>query len=141
MLGEVAHTRDIEPDAEFFGGLIRQAGVAAGVVETAVGAPAVAAFVLGVGVVVHFADRAADAVERAEKAPRAEGLAGGELEFAVGRTAFEAGSNGIVYRSVRAPEGECIVCFRPKLVKNVRQGAHFEYRWSGSPEPKVRQLP
>jgi hypothetical protein len=59
---------------------------------------------------------------------------------AFGRTVFESGSSGIVYRSVRAPSGECIVCFRPKLVKNVRQGAHFEYRWSGSPEPKVRQL-
>jgi len=60
---------------------------------------------------------------------------------AFGRTMFESGSNGIVYRSVRASSGECIVCFRPKLVKSVRQGAHFEYRWSGSPEPKVRQLP
>ena len=60
---------------------------------------------------------------------------------AFGRTMFESGSNGIVYRSVRDPRGECIVCFRPKLVKSVRQGAHFEYRWSGSPEPKVRQLP
>lgn len=60
---------------------------------------------------------------------------------AFGRTAFEGGSNGIAYRSVRAPGGECIVCFRPKLVKNVRQSAHFEYRWSGLPEPKVRQLP
>ncbi len=60
---------------------------------------------------------------------------------AFGRALFEDGSNGIVYRSVRDPRGECIVCFRPKLVKSVRQGAHFEYRWSGSPEPKVRQLP
>lgn len=51
------------------------------------------------------------------------------------------GANGIVYPSVRHAGGECLACFRPKLVHNVRQGAHFEYRWSGRPTPSVRQLP
>ena len=60
---------------------------------------------------------------------------------AFARALFQGGSNGIVYRSVRSLAGECIVCFRPKLVKSVRQGAHFEYRWGGSPDPSVRQLP
>ncbi|MES1258261.1 MAG: RES family NAD+ phosphorylase [Acidobacteriota bacterium] len=56
------------------------------------------------------------------------------------RNLFEAGSNGIVYRSVRHAGGECIACFRPRLVSNVRPDAHFEYRWEGTPTPVVRQL-
>ena len=50
------------------------------------------------------------------------------------------GSNGVVYRSVRHRGGECVACFRPALVQNVRTGAHFEYRWEGSPEPIVTEL-
>jgi hypothetical protein len=50
------------------------------------------------------------------------------------------GSNGVIYRSVRHCGGNCIACFRPRLVSNVRTGAHYEYRWEGSPEPKVREL-
>jgi hypothetical protein len=53
---------------------------------------------------------------------------------------LDAGSNGIVYRSVRDASGECLVCFRPRLVRNVRAGAHYEFRWSGSPEPAIRRL-
>ncbi len=60
---------------------------------------------------------------------------------ALGRNLLEAGSNGIVYRSVRDPGGECIACFRPALVKNVRAGGHYEYAWSGRPEPAVRRIP
>jgi hypothetical protein len=50
------------------------------------------------------------------------------------------GSHGIVYRSVRHPGGECVACFRPRLVKNVRIGGHYEYRWPGSPRPEVRRV-
>jgi RES domain-containing protein len=49
-------------------------------------------------------------------------------------------SNGVIYRSVRRAGGECIACFRPKLVLNVRPAAHFEYVWDGRPRPIVRQL-
>jgi hypothetical protein len=35
---------------------------------------------------------------------------------------LEAGSLGVVYPSVRKPEGTCLACFRPALVTNVRQG-------------------
>jgi RES domain-containing protein len=35
---------------------------------------------------------------------------------------LSAGSAGIVYPSVRRREGTCLVCFRPALVTNVRQG-------------------
>jgi hypothetical protein len=58
----------------------------------------------------------------------------------IGRELLDAGSNGIVYRSVRHPGGECIACFRPPLVKNVRVGGHYELRWEGRPEPVVRKL-
>jgi len=37
-------------------------------------------------------------------------------------------SNGIVYPSVRHQGGTCIVCFRPTLVYNVRQGKRLEFR-------------
>jgi hypothetical protein len=57
----------------------------------------------------------------------------------LGRRLLDAGSNGIVYRSVRHP-GECLACFRPALVRNVRAGGHYEFRWEGSPEPRVRVL-
>ncbi|MPY87112.1 MAG: RES domain-containing protein [Luteitalea sp.] len=50
------------------------------------------------------------------------------------------GSNGIVYRSVRDDGSTCLACFRPRLVLNVRQGAHFEYVWEGFPKPRIRRL-
>jgi RES domain-containing protein len=56
------------------------------------------------------------------------------------RGLLSSGANGIVYRSVRDPRGECIACFRPKLVKNVRIGHHFEYRWNGNRTPGIRRL-
>jgi len=58
----------------------------------------------------------------------------------LGRELLEMGSNGLIYRSVRHDGGYCIACFRPKLVANVRQGDHFEYRWTGGREPVVRKL-
>jgi hypothetical protein len=60
---------------------------------------------------------------------------------AFARGLLDSGANGIVYRSVRDPRGECLACFRPKLVKNVRVGSHFEYRWNGSRTPAIRRLP
>jgi hypothetical protein len=51
-----------------------------------------------------------------------------------------AGSNGLVYRSVRHEGGECIACFRPPLVLNVRVAAHYEYRWEGQLTPSVLRL-
>ena len=55
-------------------------------------------------------------------------------------TVLESGGNGIVYRSVRHRGGQCRACFRPVLVRNVRVGGHYEFRWSGTPEPSVRKL-
>lgn len=56
------------------------------------------------------------------------------------RGLFEQGSHGIVYDSVRHQGGECLACFRPRLVKRVRVAAHYEYAWSGTPEPRVRRI-
>jgi hypothetical protein len=53
---------------------------------------------------------------------------------------LENGSNGILYRSVRRLGGECIACFKPALVKDVHQSAHFELIWEGTPKPRIRQL-
>jgi len=58
----------------------------------------------------------------------------------LGRSLLDVGSSGIVYRSVRHPGGECLACFRPRLVKNVRVGGHYEFRWEGRPDPVVRKL-
>ena len=53
---------------------------------------------------------------------------------------LDAGANGVLYRSVRHPGGECVACFRPKLVLNVRMGPHFEYRWKGERAPAIARL-
>jgi hypothetical protein len=59
---------------------------------------------------------------------------------ALARELLEAGANGIVYPSVRDRGGTCLACFRPRLVKNVKQGAFYEYRWAGVREPAIRGL-
>lgn len=41
------------------------------------------------------------------------------------------GSNGLLYRSVRYPEGECIAAFKPKAVTIPKQGPHLKYFWDG----------
>lgn len=46
------------------------------------------------------------------------------------RDLLDAGSNGLVYRSVRRPGGVCLACFRPQQVTAVRVGGHFEYRFA-----------
>ncbi|HYU47180.1 MAG TPA: RES family NAD+ phosphorylase [Terriglobales bacterium] len=49
------------------------------------------------------------------------------------------GSAGIVYPSVRHPGGDCIACFRPALVGNVRQGERITFTFQdASHPPKVR---
>lgn len=50
---------------------------------------------------------------------------------------LEAGSLGVIYPSVRKPDGTCLACFRPALVSNVRRGSAFVFRWDGKPEPIV----
>lgn len=50
-------------------------------------------------------------------------------EFA--RELRDAGSNGIVYQSVRDAGGECVAVFRPRLLSNCRQERHLCYMWDG----------
>lgn len=59
---------------------------------------------------------------------------------AFARQLLQGGSNGIVYRSVRHASGECLACFRPALVRNVRAGGHYEFSWHGHPDPMIRRL-
>lgn len=42
------------------------------------------------------------------------------------------GSNGLVYQSVRCPEGKCIAAFWPDVVGLPRPGRRFSYYWDGS---------
>lgn len=43
-----------------------------------------------------------------------------------------AGSNGIVYRSVRHAGGTCLAVLRPKAIAIPRQSAHLRYRFDGA---------
>lgn len=63
-----------------------------------------------------------------------------EASQAMARSLLRAESNGVVFRSVRYSGVECIACFRPKLVLNVRPGAYFEFRWEGTRTPFVIPL-
>jgi len=54
---------------------------------------------------------------------------------------FEAGSLGVVYPSVRAPDGTCLACFRPAVVGNVRRHHTYRFTWSGSPIPVIEIVP
>ena len=46
-------------------------------------------------------------------------------------------SNGIIYASIRHAGGTCLVCFRPDLVQNLRQGGIWRLEWQGAPTPTV----
>ena len=50
----------------------------------------------------------------------------------LGRALRAAGSNGVVYPSVRDPDGECIGAFRPRAVAIPIQGPHLRYHWNGA---------
>lgn len=50
---------------------------------------------------------------------------------------LDAGSLGVVYRSVRHAGGTCLACFRPALVTNVRRGGTWRFTWTGGPEPAI----
>lgn len=43
----------------------------------------------------------------------------------------EAGSHGLLYRSVRHPKGECVAAFRPRAMGLPWQGPHLRYVWNG----------
>lgn len=44
----------------------------------------------------------------------------------------QADSEGIVFDSVRQPQGQCAALFYPDLVAPARQGPHLYYHWNGT---------
>lgn len=52
----------------------------------------------------------------------------------------EAGSNGIVYDSVRHPGGECVAAFQPDVVAPCVQAQHLVYRWDGTQIAQVLEV-
>ena len=57
---------------------------------------------------------------------------------ALGQALRAAGSNGVVYRSVRCEGGECAGLFYPDLASNAAQGRHLDYHWDGGRVDLVR---
>jgi RES domain-containing protein len=53
---------------------------------------------------------------------------------------LEAGSMGVIYPSVRRPEGTNLACFRPALVGNVRKGKAYRLTWAGLPLPAIEAI-
>jgi hypothetical protein len=56
------------------------------------------------------------------------------------RSLKRAGSNGVVYDSVRHTGGQCLAVYRPRLVQNCRQGTHLRYVWDGQRISRVYAL-
>jgi hypothetical protein len=50
---------------------------------------------------------------------------------ALGREQRDAGSDGLVYPSVRHKGGECVGAFRPRVVGIPVQTKHLQYHWDG----------
>jgi RES domain-containing protein len=50
------------------------------------------------------------------------------------------GSLGVVYPSVRRPPGECLACFRPALVGNVRKEGTWRFSWAKGSGPTVERV-
>lgn len=63
-----------------------------------------------------------------------------EISQGFARELRHSGSNGIVYRSVRDPAGECVAAFRPRSVTIPIQGVHLRYVWSGHQQKIVSVL-
>jgi RES domain len=51
-----------------------------------------------------------------------------------------AGSNGVVFDSVRHAGGQCLAVYRPRLIQNCRQGTHLRYVWDGERISQVYTL-
>jgi RES domain len=56
------------------------------------------------------------------------------------RTLRLAGSNGVVFDSVRHAGGQCLAIYRPRLIQNCRQGTHLRYVWDGERISQVYAL-
>jgi RES domain len=54
--------------------------------------------------------------------------------------AMAAGLNGVVYPSVRRPDGTCLVALWPHVVQSVAQGRVIRLAWAGHPDPTVEHV-
>lgn len=61
-----------------------------------------------------------------------------EASQRLGKDVRAAGSEGIVYPSVRHPGGECVGLFFPDCASNPVQGRHLDYHWDGERVDLVR---
>jgi hypothetical protein len=59
---------------------------------------------------------------------------------AVGRTLRTAERDGILYRSMRDPEGLCAAVFRPRVLARCRQSRHFALHYDGRAIVAVTEL-
>lgn len=50
------------------------------------------------------------------------------------------GSNGVVYQSVRYPDGNCVAAFYPDVVQPPAQGRHLSYHFDGERVDYVKDL-
>lgn len=57
---------------------------------------------------------------------------------ALARDLRRQGSNGILYRSLRCPGGECAAIFWPDLMPAPVQADHFDYHWDGQTVDRIR---
>ena len=55
----------------------------------------------------------------------------------LGALLLEGGSAGVLYPSVRAKTGDCIVCFRPAMVGNLRKSLTYRFTWDGAKTPVI----
>ncbi|WP_369414410.1 RES family NAD+ phosphorylase [Microvirga puerhi] len=55
-----------------------------------------------------------------------------EASQALGFRLRATGSDGVVYPSVRYPDGECVGVFYPDRAANPIQGRHLDYHWNGT---------
>ena len=55
-----------------------------------------------------------------------------EVSRQVGATLRANGSNGVAYRSVRQPGGQCAGLFKPKAARNCVHAAYLLYAWDGT---------
>ncbi len=59
---------------------------------------------------------------------------------AFARSAKAAGSDGIVYPSVRNPGGTCFAAFYPDVMAPPIQGRHISYHWNGARIDMIKDL-
>ncbi|SAK96098.1 RES domain protein [Caballeronia fortuita] len=59
---------------------------------------------------------------------------------ALGRAVRTAGAPGIVYPSVRDPDGECLAALRTTMLRDCRHAAYLEYNWNGETIDYVFEL-